>query len=119
MWRGWLRSVLTQVLALLQFTATGLSSDGTTKNLTNSVTWSSSEGLLASVSNAAGAQGLATGLLSEVLNHHRHLPEHAHPRHRRAHRAPGRASPTPGVIVTPQPAADPGPRARGRRTPQS
>ncbi len=46
-----------------QFTATGLFSNLTTKNLTDSVTWSSSQGLLASVSNALGSQGLATGLV--------------------------------------------------------
>jgi hypothetical protein len=49
-----------------QFTATGLFSDGTTQNLTNSVTWSSAQGLLASLSNSLGSQGLATGLLPGV-----------------------------------------------------
>ena len=45
-----------------QFTATGLFSNLSTQNLTNSVTWSSSKGLLATVSNVLGSQGLATGL---------------------------------------------------------
>jgi len=50
----------------LPFTATGLLSNGTTEDLTNLVTWSSSSGLLASLSNAVGSQGLATGLLPGV-----------------------------------------------------
>ena len=45
-----------------QFTATGLFSNLSTQNLTNSVTWSSSKGLLATVSNVLGSEGLATGL---------------------------------------------------------
>ena len=49
-----------------QFTATGLYSNLSTKDLTNSVTWSSAQGLLATVSNAVGSQGLATGLLPGV-----------------------------------------------------
>jgi len=52
--------------ATQQFTATGLYSDLSTKNLTDSVTWSSAQGLLATVSNAVGSQGLATGLLPGV-----------------------------------------------------
>ncbi len=50
----------------LPFTATGLLSNGTTEDLTNLVTWSSSSGLLASLSNVTGSQGLATGLLPGV-----------------------------------------------------
>ena len=50
----------------LPFTATGRLSNGTTEDLTNLVTWSSSSGLLASLSNVAGSQGLATGLLPGV-----------------------------------------------------
>jgi hypothetical protein len=50
----------------LPFTATGLLSNGSTADLTNLVTWSSSSGLLASLSNLAGSQGLATGLLPGV-----------------------------------------------------
>ncbi len=49
--------------ATQQFTATGLYSDGSTQNLTDSVTWSSLQTSLASVSNAVGSQGLVTGLL--------------------------------------------------------
>ena len=45
-----------------QFTATGTYSDLSIKNLTNAVTWSSSASGTATVSNAAGSQGLATGI---------------------------------------------------------
>jgi hypothetical protein len=50
----------------LPFTATGTLSNGTTQDLTNLVTWSSSSGLLASLSNVLGSQGLASGLLPGV-----------------------------------------------------
>src|SRR5574337_855768 len=43
-----------------QFTATGAYSDNTTQNLTSSVTWSSSNTTVATISNAAGSNGLAT-----------------------------------------------------------
>lgn len=43
-----------------QFTATGNFSDGSTKNLTASVTWTSSSTAVATISNATGSQGLAT-----------------------------------------------------------
>ncbi len=46
----------------LQFTATGIYSDHTTHELTQQVGWSSSDPAVASVSNAAGANGLATAL---------------------------------------------------------
>lgn len=42
-----------------QFTATGTYSDNSTQNLTTAVTWSSSATGVATVSNAAGTQGLA------------------------------------------------------------
>jgi hypothetical protein len=45
-----------------QFTATGLYSDLSTADLTSSVTWSTSDGTTASISNASGSQGLATGV---------------------------------------------------------
>ncbi len=45
-----------------QFTATGNYSDHTTQNLTNSVTWSSSNTSIATISNAAGSNGVATGV---------------------------------------------------------
>jgi len=45
-----------------QFTAKGLYSDGSTENLTDSVTWASSETQYATVSNSAGSQGLVTGV---------------------------------------------------------
>lgn len=50
----------------LQFNATGTFTGGNTYNLTQSVTWSSSKSTLASISNAAGTQGLATGLAAGV-----------------------------------------------------
>ncbi len=46
----------------LQFTATGTFSDNSMQNLTNSVVWSSSDTTVATISNTAGAQGLATGV---------------------------------------------------------
>jgi trimeric autotransporter adhesin len=45
-----------------QFTATGHYSDLSTKDLTDSVTWSSSSDSVATISNSAGSQGLATGV---------------------------------------------------------
>ena len=46
----------------VQFHATGNYSDGTTLDLTTTATWSSSDGTIATVSNSAGSQGLATGV---------------------------------------------------------
>ena len=43
-----------------QFTATGLYSDDSTQDLTTQVTWASSDPAVATVSNAAGSNGLAT-----------------------------------------------------------
>ncbi|MBW2734811.1 MAG: Ig-like domain-containing protein [Deltaproteobacteria bacterium] len=43
-------------------TATGIFSDSTTQNLTNLVTWGSSDDAVASVSNAAGSQGEITAV---------------------------------------------------------
>jgi trimeric autotransporter adhesin len=43
-----------------QFTATGTYTDNSTQNLTASVMWTSSDPTIASVSNAAGSNGLAT-----------------------------------------------------------
>ncbi len=45
-----------------QFTATGTYSDNTTRNLTTSVTWRSSSRSVATISNAAGSNGLATSV---------------------------------------------------------
>ncbi len=45
-----------------QFTATGTFSDGSTRDLTDAVTWASSSTTVAAISNAAGSEGLATGL---------------------------------------------------------
>jgi hypothetical protein len=45
-----------------QLTATGTYSDGSTQDLTSTVTWSSTAGGVASVSNASGSQGLVSGL---------------------------------------------------------
>lgn len=46
----------------LQFTAMGIFSDGTTEDITNEVKWTSSNRKVATISNARGSQGLATGL---------------------------------------------------------
>jgi hypothetical protein len=46
-----------------QFVATGTFSDTTTANITDTVTWTSTVPANASISNAAGSRGLATGLL--------------------------------------------------------
>ena len=46
-----------------QFTATGTFSSGTNKDITTSVTWSSSDVTVATVSNAAGSRGLAASVL--------------------------------------------------------
>jgi 6-phosphogluconolactonase (cycloisomerase 2 family) len=45
-----------------QFTATGTYSDSSTQNLTTQVTWAPTTGAIATVSNAAGSQGLALAL---------------------------------------------------------
>jgi len=47
-----------------QFTAIGTYNDGTTQNLTGSVTWSSSNASVATISNAPGTSGLASGVSS-------------------------------------------------------
>lgn len=44
----------------IQFVATGLYDNGATANLTDMVLWSSSQGAVAAISNAAGARGVAT-----------------------------------------------------------
>jgi trimeric autotransporter adhesin len=44
-----------------QFTATGTYTDGSTLNLTSAVTWTSSDPSIATISNAAGSNGLAAG----------------------------------------------------------
>jgi 6-phosphogluconolactonase (cycloisomerase 2 family) len=46
----------------VQLTATGEFSDKTTENLTTQVSWTSGNNAIAEVSNAAGSQGLVTGL---------------------------------------------------------
>jgi uncharacterized protein YjdB len=46
----------------VQYTATGTYSDASTANITTLVNWSSSNGAVASVSNAAGSEGLASTL---------------------------------------------------------
>jgi uncharacterized protein YjdB len=48
--------------ATQQFTATGTYSDSSTQDLTTAVTWSSSATGVATISNAGGSQGLATGV---------------------------------------------------------
>ncbi len=53
-----------------QFIATGTYSDSSTQILTSSVTWASTAASLAPISNAAGSQGLATGLsVGPTLDH--------------------------------------------------
>lgn len=52
-----------KLLTTKQFTAIGNYADGSTINLTTSVTWASSNVLSATISNAAGSQGRATGLV--------------------------------------------------------
>ena len=56
--------VLPQLLlgGTLQFTATGTYSDGSSLDITQQVTWTSSDGAVASISNAAGTLGLAQGV---------------------------------------------------------
>jgi uncharacterized protein YjdB len=46
----------------IQFTATGIYTDGTSTNITGNVTWASSTPAVATVSNLAGSQGLASGI---------------------------------------------------------
>lgn len=48
--------------SLRQFAAFGIYSDGSTQDLTDSVTWSSSSPTVAQISNAFGSKGLATGV---------------------------------------------------------
>jgi len=43
-------------------TATGTFSDGSTQDLTALVTWASSDTVVATISNAAGSEGIATGV---------------------------------------------------------
>src|SRR5207248_464506 len=43
-----------------QFTATGTYTDGSTQNITTTVTWSSNNAAVATTSNSAGTNGLAT-----------------------------------------------------------
>jgi len=45
----------------LQFTAIGTYTDNTTQNLTTTVAWNSSDTAVATISNAAGTEGLANG----------------------------------------------------------
>ena len=44
-----------------QFTATGVYTDNSTQDITQSVTWASSDTSIAAISNASGSVGLATG----------------------------------------------------------
>jgi urocanate hydratase len=44
----------------IQYTATGMYSDNSTRDITTLVTWSSSDASIASISNAPGTKGLAT-----------------------------------------------------------
>src|SRR5262249_50395563 len=51
-----------QILGTVQFTATGHYTDGSTANLTTSVTWASTNSTTATISNSAGTQGRASGI---------------------------------------------------------
>jgi phospholipase C len=51
-----------------QYSATGTFTDGSTQNLTNSVTWTSDTPAVATISNTTGTQGLATGLGTGTAN---------------------------------------------------
>jgi hypothetical protein len=53
--------------AVQPFTATGTLSDATTIDATSYVTWLSSQPSIASISNAAGSRGVATGLSSGTV----------------------------------------------------
>jgi uncharacterized protein YjdB len=56
-------STVTVVLGRTQpFTASGFFSDGTRGDITDAVAWASSDAAVATISNAAGSQGLATTL---------------------------------------------------------
>jgi hypothetical protein len=50
-----------------QFTATAHYSDSSTQDVTTTANWSSSDPTVATISNAAGAQGLATGVKSGTV----------------------------------------------------
>jgi uncharacterized protein YjdB len=54
--------------ATQQFTAQGTYSDNSTFDLTKYVTWISSTSSVATVSNASGSQGLATGVATGTTN---------------------------------------------------
>lgn len=51
-----------QVGATRQFTASGTYSDGSNQDLTSTVTWSTSNSSVATISNASGSKGLATAV---------------------------------------------------------
>lgn len=52
----------------LQYTAVGTYSDATMQDLTQSVTWDSSDATVATIANGAGSQGLATGVAAGTIN---------------------------------------------------
>jgi len=52
--------------ATVQYDAIGFFSDGTTRDITTEVTWSSSDTTIATISNAIGTQGLAVGIQDGV-----------------------------------------------------
>jgi hypothetical protein len=49
-------------LSTLQYTATGLYSDSSLRDLTNQATWASTNTMVAAISNQLGSKGVATGL---------------------------------------------------------
>ncbi len=56
--------VTTSTGTLVQYTATGVYSDNTTKDITTDVSWNSSMPVVATISNAPGSKGIATALCS-------------------------------------------------------
>lgn len=57
-----LNSTISDVGQTKQFAATGHYSDATQQDLTTSVTWTTSDASIASISNSSGSQGLATAV---------------------------------------------------------
>lgn len=62
------RTVTTAVGIDIQFTASGSYDNGTSRDITDSVTWSSSDTAIASISNTSPTRGMATTLTLGVTN---------------------------------------------------
>lgn len=50
------------------YTATGVYSDGSSRDITGSVTWGTSAASIATISNAAGSKGVATGVAAGIVS---------------------------------------------------